>query len=301
MPKIQSNTSISNSLNVNVEILPRVVDLGGFEVRRILPCIEKKTVGPFVFWDQAGPGEFIRGHGIDVRPHPHICLSTMTYLFKGRLQHRDSIGSNRIITPGDVNLMTAGRGIAHSERTPEIDRLHNHPIFGIQTWLAIPINKEEINPKFTHYSKEQLPRIVEKNLEISLVAGEWMGLKSPVDTLIDTLFVECKLKEHAELNIPATTEERAIHILSGSVKLDNYDYGNQRMLILKPNSEIKVTATDEAHIILLGGSPLEEPRHLWWNFVASSKDRIEQAKLDWSEGKFGEIPGDDQEFIPLPN
>jgi redox-sensitive bicupin YhaK (pirin superfamily) len=285
---------------VQIEIIPRTVDLGGFKVGRILPSTEKRTVGPFVFWDQAGPGEFLTGKGIDVRPHPHICLSTMTYLFRGRLRHRDTLGSNQIIEAGAVNLMTAGRGIAHSERTPQDDRRHEHSIFGIQSWLALPLDKEEIAPSFTHYDKSAIPTINENGAELHIAAGNWRGTTSPVITFNDALFVECHLEANAVMHIPAELEERAIHVLSGSIKAENVIYDDARMLILKPGDEAKISAVTPTHLIILGGSPLEQPRHLWWNFVASSKERIEQAKQDWQDGKFGIIPGDDQEFIPLP-
>lgn len=289
------------SQQIDIEIIPRLVDLGGFQVGRVLPSKEKKTVGPFVFWDQAGPGEFLTGTGLDVRPHPHICLSTMTYLFRGNLEHRDTLGSHQIIEPGDVNLMTAGRGIAHSERTPQPSRLQPHQFFGIQCWLALPLNKEEMTPSFTHYAKHRMPsHHISKDLAVRVITGEWMGLKSPVVTQNDALFVECQLKSDATLSIPASIEERAIYILSGEVMVNKIHYGNTRMLLLKTGFEITISACANAHIIILGGSALEEPRYLWWNFVASNKARIEQAKLDWKEGKFGKIPGDDKEFIPLP-
>lgn len=287
--------------HIELEIIPRSVDLGGFQVGRVLPSKEKRTVGPFIFWDQAGPGEFLTGQGIDVRPHPHICLSTMTYLFEGQIEHRDTLGSHQIIVPGDVNLMTAGRGIAHSERTPQSVRLHPHHFLGIQCWLALPLNKEEMSPTFTHYGNSLIPSSEDgKDIALRVVAGEWMGLKSPVITQTDALFVECTLKANSKLSIPATAEERAIYILSGELMIDHVQYGSNRMLILKTGYEIVVKALSSAHIILLGGSALEEPRYLWWNFVASSKERIEQGKVDWTEGKFGKIPGDDKEFIPLP-
>ncbi len=292
--------SDKGSRPIDIEIIPRSVDLGGFLVGRVLPSSEKRTVGPFVFWDQAGPGEFLKGNGLDVRPHPHICLSTMTYLFEGSLEHRDTLGSHQIIVPGDVNLMTAGRGIAHSERTPQDVRLHPHHFFGIQCWLALPLNKEEMDPSFIHYDKGLIPSHNESTMNIRVVAGEWMGLKSPVLTQNDALFVECRMKPNGVLNIPATTEERAVYVLNGEIMVDNINYGSSRMLILKPGSKVKISAISDANIIVLGGAALEEPRYLWWNFVASSKDRIEQAKLDWKNGSFGTIPGDDREFIPLP-
>lgn len=286
---------------ISLEIIPRTVDLGGFTVGRVLPSNEKRTVGPFVFWDQAGPGEFLTGIGLDVRPHPHICLSTMTYLFSGRLEHRDTLGSHQIIEPGAVNLMTAGRGIAHSERTPQVDRTHHSHFFGIQSWLALPIEKEEMQPTFTHYDQSTIPTLTENNYQLKIVTGEWEGIKSPVITQNDALFIEGHLQSSAVLNIPATLEERAIHILAGTITIDHTEYHAGRMLIIKTGQPISITAKTNAHLILLGGSPLEKPRYLWWNFIASSKDRIEQAKEDWTSGRFGKIPGDDKEFIPLPS
>lgn len=286
--------------SIAMEIIPRTVDLGGFEVRRVLPSAEKRTVGPFVFWDQAGPGEFLTGKGLDVRPHPHICLSTMTYLFSGRMEHRDTLGSHQIIEPGAVNLMTAGHGIAHSERTPQADRTHTHPLFGIQSWLALPINKEEIPPSFAHYDKSDIPTFSENGVRMHLAAGEWYGEKSPVMTHSDALFMECHLEAGSESLIPPTHDERALHILSGQISIDRTPYTSGHMLVMKPGIEIRFRADTAAHCIILGGPPLEQPRYLWWNFVASSKERIEQAKTDWQQGKFGKIPGDDKEFIPLP-
>ncbi len=286
---------------VEMEIIARSVDLGGFQVNRILPSKDKKTVGPFVFWDQAGPGELLTGKGLDVRPHPHICLSTMTYLFAGELEHRDTLGSHQIIMPGDVNLMTAGRGIAHSERTPTAERAKNSQLFGIQSWLALPIAKEEMLPTFTHYDKNALPVYHHPNdLCVRVVAGQFMGMTSPVTTHNDAVFVDCELQAQAEMMITANIEERAIHVLTGKISIENQNFAEGQMLILKPGYDIKVTAIAKTHLIFLGGSALPEPRYLWWNFIASSKDRIEQAKADWRDGKFGKIPGDDKEFIPLP-
>lgn len=289
------------SEQISLELIPRTVDLGGFQVGRVLPSNEKRTVGPFVFWDQAGPNEFLSGKGLDVRPHPHIGLSTMTYLFSGSLVHRDTLGSHQIIVPGEVNLMTAGRGIAHSERTPHQARLSPHDFWGIQCWLALLLDKEEVSPSFTHYDKSVIPTYNEdKKMSLRVVAGEWMGVKSPVLTLNDALFVECTLKANVDLIVPKTIEERAIHILRGAIIIDNISYQSTKMLVLKTDTEIKITAVDDAHIIILGGSALETRRYIWWNFVSSTKERIEQAKLDWNAGKFGKIPGDEEEFIPLP-
>ncbi len=203
--------------------------------------------------------------------------------------HRDTLGSAQIIEAGAVNLMTAGRGIAHSERTPPEDRQHEHAFFGIQSWLALPLDKEEMAPSFSHYDQSAIPTVTEDGMIFHIAAGNWRGLASPVITHNDALFVECHLASNAVLHVPAEIEERAIHVLSGQVSVDHVTYDASRMLVLKPGTEIKLTALTDAHVILLGGSPLEQPRYLWWNFVASSKERIEQAKLDWQEGKFGHI------------
>ena len=196
--------------------------------------------------------------------------------------------------------MTAGRGIAHSERTPQADRAHESKFFGIQSWLALPLDKEEVQPSFTHYDKKMIPTPTEKGVRLHVATGEWEGVKSPVITQNDALFVECHLDDNAQLTIPVTQQERAIYILSGQVIVNRVIYDVRRMLVLKSNVEIRITAKTAAHVIILGGSALEEPRYLWWNFVASSRERIEQAKQDWQQGKFGKIPGDDKEFIPLP-
>lgn len=285
---------------IELDIIPRSIDLGGFKVSRVLPAPKKKMVGPFIFWDQAGPSDFLMGSGIDVRPHPHICLSTMTYLFKGRLEHRDSLGSHQIITPGDVNLMTAGAGIVHSERTPQVDREETNSIFGIQCWLALPFEKEEMEPNFNHYGQATLPRVSENGLAMTLVAGSFLGLSSPVMTQSRILFVDCRLAANERFSIPPTTEERAIYILSGSLTVNAAKFDQNVMLLLKPNITIELSANEKAHFIILGGDVLDGERYVWWNFVASSKDRIEQAKEDWENNRFSKVPGDDKEFIPLP-
>lgn len=286
--------------DLNMVIIPRAVDLGGVNVRRALPSTKKCMVGPFIFWDQAGPDELMSGTGIDVRPHPHIGLSTLTYLFEGRFEHRDSLGNHQIIMPGDINLMTAGQGIAHSERTPQADRVGHHKFFGIQCWLALPKNREEMQPDFAHYESQSMPVINEQGFKATVVAGTYQGLKSPVKTVSETLFIDCKLNKGTKISIPAEVEERAVYILTGQVVVDNITYPQGRMLLLKSGHDVDLIASDECHIILLGGSVLDGERHVWWNFVSSNKDRIEQAKSDWIEGRFAKIPGDDKEFIPLP-
>ncbi|CAM2802740.1 pirin family protein [Legionella worsleiensis] len=286
---------------IELEIIPRTVDLGGFDASRVLPTKQKRTVGPFIFWDQMGPGEFLTGTGIDVRPHPHIGLSTMTYLLSGTLEHRDTLGTFQVIVPGEVNVMTAGRGIAHSERTPQKERAQSHDLWGIQCWLALPLHQEEMEPDFKHYAQKVIPVHNDRHgITFRVVAGEWMGLKSPVNMHTDGLFIEWGLPAASQVSIPSIAEEQAIYILSGEVSIDNVRFKSNRMLILRPGSEVKITAMTHSMFVLLGGAPLDKPRYLWWNFASSSKERIEQAKQDWKEGVFGTIPGDDDEFIPLP-
>lgn len=224
----------------------------------------------------------------------------MTYLFSGRLEHRDSLGNHQIIEPGDVNLMTAGKGITHSERTPLQDRKQQHQLFGIQCWLALPKEMEEMESGFSHYSVNALPLIDDIGLNARIVAGQYQGIKSPVKTVSETLLVDCRLDKNAVFNISAETEERAVYILRGKVIVDEIVYGHGQMLLLKPGHDINIVGCEASHILLLGGAVLDGERHVWWNFVSSSKERIEQAKRDWKQGKFAKIPGDDKEFIPLP-
>lgn len=286
--------------DIEMVLIPRSVDLGGFQVYRVLPAKEKRMIGPFVFWDQMGRSEFSEGKGVDVRPHPHIGLSTLTYLFEGAIVHRDNLGSHQVITPGDVNLMTAGSGITHSERTSEQDRLHQHALFGLQCWLGLPKEKEEIDPAFLHHSMNELPYEQADGLTMRVVAGQLHGVKSPVKTVSETLFVDIMLEKGAQLSIPADTEERAIHVVTGNITIGEVTYCTAHMVVLKPGHVVNVTAQNSARIIVMGGASLDGPRYLWWNFVSSSKDRIEQAKQDWLNGKFAPIPGDNDEYIPLP-
>lgn len=282
-------------------LIPRTADIGGFNVYRTLPAKERRMVGPFIFWDQMGPGEFLTTQGLDVRPHPHIGLSTLTYLFHGSLMHRDTLGSYQEIIPGEVNFMTAGRGIAHSERTGSKERLKPHSLFGIQCWLALPQALEEKAPSFTHHPHKDIPTLQEKGMQIHLVTGSLLGKTSPVKGQGDAFFADCTLEAGTKIEVPKSIEERAIYILSGHIKIGETVFNSSQMLILKPGIEVVVQATNKAHFIMLGGATMDGARYVWWNFVSSSKDRIEQAKADWQAGHFGTIPGDDKEFIPLPS
>ncbi|WP_032112477.1 pirin family protein [Candidatus Paracaedibacter symbiosus] len=281
-------------------LIPRTADIGGMSVYRTLPSRQRRMVGPFVFWDQMGPGEFITGQGLDVRPHPHIGLSTLTYLFQGSLVHRDTLGSHQEITPGDVNLMTAGKGIAHSERTSFESRQSASSLFGLQCWLALPLLREEMPPTFAHHSSNNLPLLAEKDLEIRLISGSLFGQTSPVKVEYDSVFADCILKEGAKICFPKQTEERAIYSISGKLSIGGIFYDTTQMLILKPGIDVLIEAATDSRFILLGGAVMDGPRHMWWNFVSSSKERIQQAKLDWQAGHFGKIQGDSADFIPLP-
>jgi hypothetical protein len=300
LPTAPPDVNSEEQASVEMVILPRTSDIGGFEVYRALPFKNKRMVGPFIFWDQMGPGEFVTGQGIDVRPHPHIGLSTVTYLFDGTLDHKDSLGNDMRITKGDINLMSAGRGITHSERTGHDIRQAPSNLFGIQSWLAQPLAKEESAPAFHHFTEKDLPHLQEKDITGQVMLGAFQGLKSPIPTDWDTLYVDLQLKNGATTSIPKLTEERAIYIMSGSLEIDGIKYPPQQMIILYPDKDITVKALGDTHFLLLGGAVMDGPRYIYWNFVSSSKDRLEQAKEDWTKGRFAKIPGDDEEFIPLP-
>ncbi|PRX07195.1 UNVERIFIED_ORG: hypothetical protein BCL66_11310 [Martelella mediterranea] len=284
-------------------ILPRTSDIGGFEVRRALPTIKRRLVGPFIFFDRMGPARFGgNGEALDVKPHPHIGLSTVTYLTSGEIGHRDTLGNHTVIRPGDVNLMTAGRGIVHSERTPEDLRLRPHALSGVQTWLALPENDEEIDPTFGHTEKNALPTISENGVSGRVVLGNFSGLKADVHTFTDTLFVDLALRPGARFSFPAEHEERAIYVLEGEIEIAGDVFKAEQLLVLAPHDTITISGAGEhgCRLMLFGGAALEKPRHIWWNFVSSSKERIEQAKEDWRQGRFGLVPGDETEFVPLP-
>jgi hypothetical protein len=285
---------------IELMVVPNAKDIGGFEVRRALPTAKRRLVGPFIFFDRMGPAILRAGHALDVRPHPHIGLSTVTYLFDGKIRHRDSLGTEMVIAPGDVNLMTAGRGIVHSERTPEELRGAPMSVSGLQTWLALPDGKEEIAPVFANTSVARLPEIDAEGVSGRVAIGEFSGLRSPVATASDTLYADLRLAAGASVQIPADAEERAIYTLEGEVSIAGDVFPAERLLVFKPGEEIVVVSERGAHFMLFGGASLGSQRYIWWNFVSSSKERIEQAKQEWKTGRFDIVPGDEEEFIPLP-
>jgi redox-sensitive bicupin YhaK (pirin superfamily) len=285
---------------IELMVIPNAKDIGGFEVRRALPTAKRRLVGPFIFFDRMGPAILRADQGLDVRPHPHIGLATVTYLFDGKIRHRDSLGTEMVIEPGDVNLMTAGRGIVHSERSPEELRGHPLSISGLQTWLALPDGKEEIAPVFDHTVRQQLPEIDVDGVKGRVVIGSFDGLRSPVRAHSDTLYVDLALSPGSRVRIPADAEERAIYVLDGSVIIAGDRFPSDRLLVFRPGDEIVVEADQGAHFMLFGGASLASSRYIWWNFVSSSRERIEQAKQEWKTGRFDIVPGDEEEFIPLP-
>lgn len=280
-------------------VVPRASDIGGFEVRRALPQAKRRMVGPFIFFDQMGPARFAAGQGMDVRPHPHIGLATVTYLFEGRVMHRDSEGNALEIAPGELNLMTAGRGIAHSERTPESARRAGETVFGIQSWVALPADQEEIAPSFQHFGAGMLPVIADGGIRARVIAGTLFGRTSPVGMLSDWFYAEVALDEGATAPLDADHEERAIYVADGAIEITGEVFEAPRLLVFRPGDRITVRATLPARLMLLGGAAMDGPRHIWWNFVSSRKERIEQAKEDWRSGRFKPVPGE-TEFIPLP-
>jgi redox-sensitive bicupin YhaK (pirin superfamily) len=280
-------------------IVPRPRDIGGFEVRRVLPSAERRSVGPFVFFDQMGPAELAPGSGIDVRPHPHIGLATVTYLFAGTIVHRDSLGSVQSIEPGAVNWMTAGRGIVHSERSDNELRKQRQKLYGIQIWVALPKQYEETDPDFTHYAAELLPQVEGERKTVRVIAGSLYGKTSPVKTLSKLFYGDAVCRPGASFLLDNEREERGIYLLEGTVEIAGQAFEAGRLLVFSSGDEVTVKAISAARLLLFGGEPLDGPRYLWWNFVSSSRERIEQAKMDWKGGRFAPVPGD-SEFIPLP-
>jgi redox-sensitive bicupin YhaK (pirin superfamily) len=285
---------------IELMVVPNAKDLGGFEVRRALPTAKRRLVGPFIFFDRMGPAILRAGKALDVRPHPHIGLSTVTYLFDGKIRHRDSLGTEMVIQPGDVNLMTAGRGIVHSERTPQELRGQPMSISGLQTWLALPDGREEVAPVFESTMAARLPGIDAEGVGGRVVIGDFQGLRSPVRTDCETLYVDLRLTPGASVKIPADAEERAIYTLEGEVSISGDVFPAERLLVFRPGDEIVVSSRGGAHFMLFGGASLGSKRYIWWNFVSSSRERIEQAKQEWKTGRFDIVPGDEKEFIPLP-
>lgn len=280
-------------------ITPRTSDIGAFEVQRLLPHAKRRMVGPFIFVDQMGPAVLNKDTPMSVRPHPHIGLSTVTYMFKGEIVHRDSLGVHQTITPGAVNLMTAGRGIVHSERSDAAFLENNPALHGMQIWLAAPKHVEEGKPDFKHYPEATLPAIDEPGLSGRIVLGSAFGASSPIETPHETLYLDLLLSEGRAMQIPSHLEERAFLVTEGVVTLNGHSVTSGDMIVLTPNSEAVVKAESAARVLVLGGAAMDGPRYIWWNFVSSSKERIEQAKEDWTEGRFPKVPGDD-EWIPLP-
>ncbi len=284
---------------VETVIVPRAHDLGGFEVRRALPSVRRRMIGPFIFFDQMGPTVFSPGQAIDVRPHPHIGLATVTWLVEGEIMHRDSLGSVQPIKPGEVNWMTAGSGIVHSERSPEHARGGGAPLLGIQTWIALPKPHEETTPSFFHYGADRIPLIEDSGIRTALIAGAAWGRRSPVEVFTETVYADIRMAAGRDLRLPSDIEERGVYVLAGSVDIAGTTFQAGTMLALRPGREVIVRAIEASHVFLLGGAAMDGPRHIWWNFVSSSKERIEQAKRDWTEGRFDKVPGE-TEFIPLP-
>ncbi len=283
---------------VELVIEPRPRDLGGFEVRRVLPYVKRRVVGPFVFLDHIGPATFAPGTGIDVRPHPHIGLATVTYLFEGEMMHRDSVGAVQNIMPGDVNWMTAGRGIVHSERTAPEARTRGFSMHGIQAWVALPVEAEETEPNFHHHGRDSLPVIDMDGVTLRLIAGTAYGETSPVKTFSPTFYLDAAMQAGSVLPLTGEHEERAIYIAEGTVDVGGEAYESGRMLVFAPGAEVTIRALADSRLMLLGGANIGE-RHIWWNLVSSRPERIEQAKAAWKEQRFPKVPGE-TEFTPLP-
>lgn len=283
-------------------IIPSSRDIGGFSVRRALPTARRRMVGPFIFFDRMGPAIIKAGEALDVRPHPHIGLSTVTYLFDGAIRHRDSLGTEMVIKPGDVNLMTAGRGIVHSERSPEEMRGNQMAMSGLQTWLALPESMEEMDPGFEHTATTALPELSDGGSHARVVMGRFGGALSPVKQHAGTLYVDLTLEAGASAPFDAEWEERALYLLEGEIEIAGDRFAPDQLLVLRPGDAITIKAGPTgARMMLFGGDSMPGKRHIWWNFVSSSKERIEQAKAEWRSGRFDIVPGDEEEFIPLPD
>ncbi|RNF33535.1 pirin family protein [Paracoccus methylarcula] len=288
-------------------IIPRARDLGDFEVRRALPAPKRQMVGPFIFFDQAGPAEFLTGQGVDVRPHPHIGLGTVTYLYRGDFHHRDSVGSDQVIRPGELNWMVAGKGVTHSERTSAEARQGPNSLFGIQTWIALPESHEDMPATFEHHGKQALPEIRDQGIEARLILGRAYGETAPATLYSDTFYLDVTLAARARFPLPTDHEDRGIYITEGSIRIAGQEYEAGQMMVFRPGDQITVSAGDRgARLMALGGETLNGPRYIWWNFVASSREKIEEAKREWQAQQWGQglfdLPVDDrEEFIPLPD
>ena len=294
----ECHDALSESIQLVIEARPR--DLGGFAVRRALPSAVQRLVGPFIFFDHMGPAHLPAGTGLDVRPHPHIELATVTYLFDGEIDHRDSLGSVQTIRPGDVNWMLAGRGIVHSERSSPESRKAGVRIHGIQSWVALPLEHEQTEARFEHHAAATIPKVQLDGALLDVVAGTAYGQHSPVGVLSPTLYVHARLEAGAIVPVDDTHEQRAIYVVEGSVGCDGRTFRPGTMIILRPGARVTVAAQQATRVALVGGARLTGERHIDWNFVSSSMDRIERAKDDWASGRFPKVPGDEVEFIPLP-
>ena len=285
---------------IELTIIPREKSLGGFSVSRVLPSLERRMVGPFIFLDHMGPADFAPHDGIDVRPHPHIGLATVTYLFEGEILHRDTIGSEQIIKPSAVNWMVAGKGIAHSERTVEPERSRMHRAHGMQSWIALPKEYEECEPEFSHHAAEHLPDFTLGGANIRLIAGSAYGYESPVRAYSPMFYAAVTMQQGNKIELTNQYRERALYMIDGDLQIGSARVNKKSMLVFEAGERIFVEAQSASTFMILGGDPLSEQRYIDWNFVSSSKDRIVQAREDWQNQRFGKIPGDDKEFIPLP-
>lgn len=291
--------TVSPCAAIRMILQPKVKDLGGFSVRRLLPAEEIKAVGPVIFFDHFGPAQFPPGQGMDVRPHPHIGLATITYLFAGEILHRDSLGHVQPICPAEINWMTAGRGISHSERTPPALRASGHSLHGLQLWVALPEDVEESAPDFVHYAAEQIPHVQQEGVSLRLIVGEAWGMVSPVKAAAPTLYADVQISKGAVLKLPDDVEERAVYVVAGEVQVQGAIILQHGLAVLSASAGVELTATADSRLVVVGGKPLGK-RTVWWNLVSSRKELIEQAKNDWRSGRFPQVPGE-TEKIPVPD
>ncbi len=287
-------------MTIATVITAKAKDIGGFQVRRALPTAQLRAVGPFVFLDQMGPARVPAGQGLDVRPHPHIGLSTMTYLYEGEILHRDSLGTVQPITPGAINWMLAGRGIVHSERSPEHVRSTGHSLSGLQFWVALPQAEEEAAPAFRHIDRESVPALKEPGIDTRVLAGRLQGVEAPLRAPHPMICVDFNMAVGATTTVLPDWPERALYVSAGNVEIAGTRFSEGQLILLTPRAEARLHALTDSRVMLIGGEPLDGPRYIWWNFVSSSEERIEQAKADWKAGRFTPVPGE-TEFIPLPD
>lgn len=292
--------AINSDSPIELLIDPVAKDLGGFVVRRTLPAPERQRVGPFIFFDHMGPADFEPGNGVSVRPHPHIGLATITYLFAGKIMHRDSLGHAQVIEKGAINWMTAGRGIVHSERSPEDLRRTGSHLHGIQAWVALPIELEETEPRFEHYPADDVPEARLGGVSLRVIVGQAYDLSSPVRASSETLYIEADLDSGSKLSLPGNVDELAVYVVDGAIGIGECEVSAGRMAVVSPGGDAVVQAKTASKLMLLGGATLPGVRYLWWNFVSSSKERMKKAKADWRDKRFAEVPGE-TEFIPLPD